>query len=115
MSEHWKNRKVRWQAVLWIVCGLVIFALVLYWGQQRDRRLLEERWETLRNVQLTLQQERSEKQQEIQMADSAEYIEQRARENGYLLPGEIRFVVTNLDELLENGGEAETEIAEEGL
>ena len=34
---------------------------------------------------------------------------------GYLLPGEIRFVVTNLDELLENGGEAETEIAEEGL
>jgi hypothetical protein len=49
------------------------------------------------------------------MAESAAYIEKQARERGYLLPGEIRFVVTNLDELLENGGDAETEIAEEGL
>ena len=115
MSEHRKNRKVRWQAVLWVAFGLVVFALVLYWGQQRDRRLLEERWETLRNVQIVLQQQQSDKQQEVQMAESDEYIEQRAREKGYLMPGEIRFVVTNLDELLENGGEAETEIAEEGL
>ena len=106
---------MRWQAVLWVAFGLVVFALVLYWGQQRDRRLLEERWETLRNVQIVLQQQQSDKQQEVQMAESDEYIEQRAREKGYLMPGEIRFVVTNLDELLENGGEAETEIAEEGL
>ena len=43
MIENWKNRKVRWQAVLWIAAGLVIFALVLYWGQQRDQRILEDR------------------------------------------------------------------------
>ena len=114
MIENWKNRKVRWQAVLWIAAGLVIFALVLYWGQQRDQRILEDRKAVLGDVKLKLQQEVSDKQQEIAMAESAAYIEKQARERGYLLPGEIRFVVTNLDELLENGGDAETEIAEEG-
>ncbi len=114
MSENWKNKKVRWQAVLWIACGLVLCTALLYWGLVRDERILLDRRDALHDVQQKLRQQKSEKQTEINMADSADYIEQRARENGYLMPGEIRFVVTNLDELLENGGEAQTEIAEEG-
>ena len=114
MSENWKNKKVRWQAVLWIACGLVLCTALLYWGLMRDERILLDRRDALHDVQQKLRQQKSEKQTEINMADSADYIEQRARENGYLMPGEIRFVVTNLDELLENGGEAQTEIAEEG-
>ena len=114
MSENWKNKKVRWQAVLWIAGGLVLCTALLYWGLLRDERILLDRRDALHDVQQKLRQQKSEKQTEINMADSADYIEQRARENGYLMPGEIRFVVTNLDELLENGGDAQTEIAEEG-
>ena len=62
-----------------------------------------------------LQSERSDKLRELNLVDTPEYLADRARENGYLLPGEIRFEITNLDELRENGGEAEAEIAEEGL
>lgn len=115
LSEQWKTKKVRWQAVAAAAGILVVVALILFWGQRRDQRILEQKQETLQGVKLSLQQERDDKLQETRMADSAEYLAQRARENGYLLPGEIRFVITNLDELIENGGEAETEIAEEGL
>ena len=114
MSENWKNKKVRWQAILWFAGGLVLCTALLYWGLLRDEQILLDRKESLHDVQQKLRQEKSEKQTEINMADSADYIEQRARENGYLMPGEIRFVVTNLDELLANGGDAQTEIAEEG-
>ena len=44
MSEKWTERKIRWQALAVVICGMAVIAAVLYWGQERDMRLLEERW-----------------------------------------------------------------------
>ena len=114
MIGNWKNSKLTGRAVLVIALLLAIPVMILFYGLDRDAKILEEKKETLRGIQLDLQQEWNEKDQELRQKDSPEYLAKVARENGYLLPGEIRFVVTNLDELIENGGDAQTEIAEEG-
>ena len=115
MKGDWKNRKIRWQAVLCVAAGIILFSCLLFIGQSRDMNMLKETYDALRDAQLVLQNERSDKQRELAMVDSPEYLAGRARENGYLRPDEIRFIITNVDDLLENGAETEAEIVEEGL
>ena len=115
MTETWRTRKIRWEAVLAAALAVCALFLLLFIGQSRDMKMLEEKRAYLREAQLELQNKRNEKTRELSLADTPEYLAERARENGYLLPGEIRFVITNLDELIENGGDAEAEVAEEGV
>lgn len=114
LGEKWRTRRVKWRAVAVFGVVMVIVAMLAYSRQSMDRRTLEEKQTLLRDAQLVLQKQRDEKLRDLSLADTAEYIEERARESGYLLPGEIRFEITNLDELLAGGTEAQTEIVEEG-
>ncbi len=114
MNTQWLHRKLRWRAPAVAILFMVIVAAALFVKQEREIKALEKSRSTVREAQLILQNERSDKLREIHNADSPEYLAEQARSNGYLLPGEIRFEITNLDELMENGGDAETEIAEEG-
>ena len=115
MLEKLRTLRISWGIVISLAAGLIIFAALLCMGSDNGRRDLEARQKKMRDLELELQEQRSDKEQELNRAESNEYLTQKAKEYGYLMPGEIRFVVTNLDELLENGGDAETEIAEEGL
>ena len=54
--------------------------------------------------------QKSDLQRELAISDTDEYIAAQARKlYGYMMPGEIRFVVTNPDALYE-GGDAQVEI-----
>lgn len=67
-----------------------------------DIAVLQDTARETRLRQLSVEAEKSAMQQEIAMKDSDSYIMEKARSlYGYLMPGEIRFVVTNPESLFD--------------
>ena len=85
-----------------IVLVTCIIAVTMVINQHLNRSLVELRTLSgqVRMEQIDLESEKSSLEQEIYRKDQDSYIIQIARhEYGYLLPGEIRFQVTNIGDL----------------
>ena len=85
-----------------LVAAFVIIAggLITLHRLDRDIAVLEDTAREVRLEQLRVNTEKSEMQQEIAIKDTDAYIREMARNMyGYLMPGEIRFVVVNPEAL----------------
>ena len=88
-------------AALIVIAILVIAGMVLN-RQRSDLEMLESTYQNINTKRILLQYEQSEKQRELNIASTSDYIAARARENGYMMPGEIRFVVRNPEALTQH-------------
>jgi len=84
-----------------ILIVIVVIAAMLYQRQRSDIETLQRTLQSSRTRELILQNEVSEKQREVNISESNDYIASHARENGYMMPGEIRFIVSNPEALLD--------------
>ncbi len=92
---------------------LATIAVLAIRQQMSDIDELEESAKAAQLKQIEVQSERSALQQELAIAGTSDYIAEKARTlYGYLLPGEIRFKVSNPEALY--GEEPIAEIVEEG-
>jgi cell division protein FtsB len=81
--------------------------------QKNDIAMLQDTAKETRLKQVEVESERSALQYELSIADTPDYIAEKARTlYGYLLPGEIRFKVTNPEALY--GEEPSARVVEEG-
>ena len=79
-----------------------------------DIAVLEDTARETRLRQLAVAGEQSDMQKELAVKDSDNYIREKARSMyGYLMPGEILFVVENPEALYENGEVPPAQVAEE--
>ena len=88
-----------------IVAAFVIIAggLVTLHRLDEDIAVLEDTAREVRLEQLRVNTEKSDMQQEIAIKDTDAYIRDMARNlYGYLIPGEIRFVVVNPEALYDD-------------
>ena len=94
-----KKRIPLFPVIVLITC---IIAVTMVINRQLDSSIVELRdlAADVRLEQIDLESEKSGLEQEINRKDQDSYIIQIARrEYGYMLPGEIRFQVTNIDDL----------------
>ncbi len=100
--------------VLLSVGVIALICLMVYIRQRSDMDTLQRTLQNVRSRELILQNEVSEKQRELNISNSTDYIAGRARENGYMMPGEIRFIVSNPEALLssDTAGSAVVEAVE---
>ena len=79
----------------------------------RDIAVLEDTARETRLRQLAVETEKSEMQKELAIKDSDSYIREKARTMyGYLMQGEILFVVENPEVLYEDGEMPQVTVAE---
>lgn len=91
----WQDKRVPWWA---LAAGLIAFAIIagmLIHRQNNDLAMLERTYENINAKRIVLQYEQSEKQREVNISSTSDYIASRARENGYMMPNELHFVVDN--------------------
>ena len=94
------NRRIKlFPVIVLFACVIAVTAVI---NQHLNGRIadLKELSSKTRMEQIDLESEKSALEQEINRKDQDSYIIQIARhEYGYLMPGEIRFHVTNIDDL----------------
>ena len=93
------RKRVRLITVVIIAITMVVCALLLVNNLDEEIAGLENDLKKSEVALRVAQQEIGEINTEISNMDKASYIIARARELGYLMPGEIRFVVVNPDQL----------------
>ena len=106
MRNRWKVFTV--MALLFVI---VAGGLIVLRSYDEDITVLED---TVKEREIALrrvQNEQSTLESEIRSKDTNGYIIEKARSMGYLMPGEIRFVVTN-PEVLYDVPSAEVEVEE---
>ena len=97
-------------AVLTFVIVAATFVCIRQFN--KDTTYLEDVKAKTRLEQIELENKKSTLQQELSVKDTDNYIMNTARSlYGYLMPGEIRFQVTNIDDLY---AEPEATVVEEG-
>ena len=100
---NWRDKRIPIVTLLIVAAAFLIIAGLLIHRQTSDLELLENTYQNLNTKRIMLQYEQSEKQRELNVASTSDYISARARENGYMMPGEIRFVVRNPEALTQHG------------
>ena len=90
-----KEKRLPWWALAIMLIGFLIIAYMLIQRQNADLAMLERTYENVNARRILLQYEQSEMQQELNISSTADYIASRARENGYMMPNELHFVVDN--------------------
>lgn len=98
-------KRVRLITVVIIATTMVVCALLLVNNLDEEIAGLENDLKKSEVALRVAQQEIGEINTEISNMDKASYIIARARELGYLMPGEIRFVVVNPEVLADNPDE----------
>ncbi len=91
----WQDKRLPWWALGLGLLAFVIIAVMLIQRQDTDLAILERTYENVNAKRILLQYEQSEMQRELNISSTADYIASRARENGYMMPNEIHFVVDN--------------------
>ena len=91
----WQEKRIPWWAIGAGVLALLIIAWMYIQRQNSDLAMLERTYENLNAKRILLQYEQSELQRELNVSGTADYIAARARENGYMMPNELHFVVDN--------------------
>ncbi len=105
----------RMKLITVVVLAFIIVATGLIAGRQytQDIERLNDLKYQVRLDQIEAERRKSAYQAELSESESDEYIIRTARElYGYLMPGEIRFIVTNTDALYD---EPEARVLERGL
>ena len=85
-----------WWMIAVIACVLVAF----FWYSNRLNATIEELCAAADASKMrlsALQAENAELDAALKMAESEAFIENEARNNGYMMPDEIRFVITGAD------------------
>ncbi len=103
------RKRVKLMTVLIMAAALVVCALL--WMNELDGDIAAMQG-NVKQSELDLrlaQREESEITQEVANMNRDSYIIAKARELGFLMPGEIRFVVTNPEVLMENPQDAQVE------
>ncbi len=98
-----------------MVCAFVIAAcgLMVMNRLDGDIAVLQDTVRETRLRQLAVETEKSDMQQELAIKDTDSYIREMARtQYGYLMPGEIRFVVVNPEALYDAPDTAVAEVEE---
>ena len=103
------RKRVRLITVVIIAITMVVCALLLVNNLDEEIAGLENDLKKSEVALRVAQQEIGEINTEISNMDKASYIIARARELGYLMPGEIRFVVVNPEVLADDPGAAVVE------
>ncbi len=98
----WQDKRLPWWAVGAGLAAFAIIAFILIQRQNNDLAMLERTYEAVNARRIVLQSEQSEKQREYNISNSPEYIASRARENGYMMPNELHFVVDNPEVLTDH-------------
>ena len=99
---RWQEKRAPILTVVLVVAVIVIIAAMVLNRQRSDLAMLESTYQNVNAKRILLQYEQSEKQRELSISETSDYISQRARENGYMMPGEIRFVVKNPEALTDH-------------
>ena len=91
-----------------IAAGCLILAI----SMQQQANALRDDIAVARLEKSNLQREGTAIQQEISISGTDAYIEAKARDTqGYLMPGEIQFVITNPEALYGTGSDIQIEVA----
>ena len=98
----WQKKRVPWWAVAAGLIALIIIAVMILQRQHNDLATLERTYDYVNAKRITLQDEQSEKQRELNISTTSDYIASRARENGYMMPNELHFVVQNPEVLTDH-------------
>lgn len=100
MSKITLPKRIRLFPLAVATFTIIAVTLVCMNNLKDDIVYLEDLAQKTRLEQIALEAEKSALQQEISIKDTDAYIMSTARElYGYLMPGEIRFQVTNIDDL----------------
>lgn len=92
-----------------VACGLMAMNRM-----DQDISALRDTARETRLRQLAVETQKSDMQKELAVKDSDSYIRELARSQyGYLMPGEIRFVVVNPEVLYEGGEVPQAAVAED--
>ncbi len=90
-----------------VFCALFVIIAIGSMMISSERKKVEALEYSVRELELArdqLEKERKKLAYEIQIADTDEYIIAKAREYGYMMPGELLFVIKN-PQALEDGSE----------
>lgn len=96
--------------IWWLIAVIACVFVAFFWYSSKLSETIEELQDTVEqgNVRLAaLQAENAQLEAELKTADTDAFVENQARnEYGYMMPDEIRFVITGTD-TEENQNEAE--------
>lgn len=96
--------------IWWVIAVIACVFVAFFWYSSKLSETIEELQDTVEqgNVRLAaLQAENAQLEAELKTADTDAFVENQARnEYGYMMPDEIRFVITGTD-TEENQNEAE--------
>ena len=106
----WQDKRIPWWAIGAGVLALLIIAWMYIQRQNSDLAMLERTYENLNAKRILLQYEQSELQRELNVSGTADYIAARARENGYMMPNELHFVVQNPEALMDHDSLAQIQL-----
>ena len=98
----WQDKRVPWWALGIGLLAFTVIAFMLIQRQNNDLAMLERTYENVNAKRILLQYEQSELQRELSISNTSDYIASRARENGYMMPNELHFVVDNPEVLTDH-------------
>ena len=98
-----QDKRVPWWALGIGLAAFAIIAFMLIQRQNNDLAMLERTYDNVNAKRMVLQYEQSELQRELSISTTSDYIASRARENGYMMPNELHFVVDNPEVLTDHG------------
>lgn len=99
------RRRIR---LLYVVAAAFVIAasgLMVINRLDRDIAVMRDINTETRLAQVAASSQQSDYQQELAVKEDPNYIRTKAREYGYLMPGEMRFVVVNPEVLYDGDGE----------
>ena len=98
----WQDKRLPWWAIGIGLLAFIVIAFMLIQRQNNDLAMLERTYENVNAKRILLQYEQSELQRELSISNTSDYIASRARENGYMMPNELHFVVDNPEVLTDH-------------
>ena len=98
----WQDKRLPWWAIGIGLLTFIVIAFMLIQRQNNDLAMLERTYENVNAKRILLQYEQSELQRELSISNTSDYIASRARENGYMMPNELHFVVDNPEVLTDH-------------
>ena len=109
------RRKVKLLYVAAAAFVIVVGGLMAIKKLNQDIAVMDNTARELRLIKVEVDSEKSDMQRELAIKDTSAYIKETARSlYGYLMPGEILFVVENPEALYPEGGMPQTQPEEDG-
>ncbi len=112
--ERLMSLRVRPLVVVCVLFVVVAIGSMLVGSMRDDAQILADRMADIRIARDSVLKERNQLSSELQVANTDDYIMAKARQlYGYMMPGELLFVVKNPEALYGNGDEVQMYVLEE--